>query len=94
MVPVFWRYKRETLDARVYLTVKEESTSSYFQHNLLSYLITYGDNSHNRVAHQKLLECLSIDESCVWGGAWGEGQNTCNNTSTEVILRSPGYREN
>ena len=53
-----------------------------------SYLNTYGDN---RVAHQELLECRLIDEGRLCGG---KGQNTCNNISTEVILRSPGYCEN
>ena len=52
-----------------------------------SYLNTFGEN---RVAQQELLECLSIDECRV---CLGKGQNICNNTSTGVILRSPGYRE-
>ena len=43
-----------------------------------------GENPGNEVG-------LSIDVGRVRGG---KGQNTCNNTCTEVILRSPGYREN
>ena len=59
----------------------------YARERFKSYLNTFGEN---RVAHQELLECLSIDEGRV---CLGKGQNTCNNTSTGVILRSPGYRE-
>ena len=60
----------------------------YARERFKSYLNTFDEN---RVAHQELLECLSIDEGCV---CLGKGQNTSNNTSTGVILRSPGYREN
>ena len=69
----------------VFLEYKRETRDA--RERFKSYLNTFGEN---RVAHQERLECLSIDEGRV---CLGKGQNTCNNTSTGVILRSPGYRE-